>query len=312
MASRTDIQAELHREIGAFGADPLGYVRFAFPWSMPGTPLAAESGPETGNAAGRGGAVGLAEAVRLPSPRATAWSALVARIILWALCNDTRGVVAPTPRRSCASLPERRAGLASTATGSPTPHGAAFRAARPRTHLRVDCITWSENNTEAIAGCNKGRRAPSLLDEASSIPTPSGEHRGALTDDGTELFWAAIRRATPAASANASPRRRRWAHRQMTLASVAMTNKAQIAQWAGYGEIPLHPRAARGYLPCRLHAVHLDSEARRPGDRPRADPGSPRPRWSGVGIARQGADRASCASAGLGALIPAVKFRIPT
>ena len=46
MASRTDIDNDLHREIGAFGADPLGYVRFAFPWGMPGTPLAAESGPE--------------------------------------------------------------------------------------------------------------------------------------------------------------------------------------------------------------------------------------------------------------------------
>ena len=60
MASRTDIQAELHREIGAFGADPLGYVRFAFPWGMAGTPLADDSRPRAvamraaGEAWGRG------------------------------------------------------------------------------------------------------------------------------------------------------------------------------------------------------------------------------------------------------------------
>ena len=35
---------------------------------------------------------------------------------------------------------------------------------------RVDAITWSENNTEAIAGLhNKGRRAFAVFDEASSI-----------------------------------------------------------------------------------------------------------------------------------------------
>ena len=50
----------------------------------------------------------------------------------------------------------------------------ALHAADPRQERtwRVDAITWSENNTEAIAGLhNKGRRAFALFDEASPFPT---------------------------------------------------------------------------------------------------------------------------------------------
>ena len=46
MSATTDAKAELHRDIGAYGLDPLGYVRFAFPWGVPGTPLATDAGPE--------------------------------------------------------------------------------------------------------------------------------------------------------------------------------------------------------------------------------------------------------------------------
>ena len=50
---------------------------------------------------------------------------------------------------------------------------------------RVDAITWSENNTEAIAGLhNKGRRAFAIFDEASAIPDAIWETiEGALTDE---------------------------------------------------------------------------------------------------------------------------------
>lgn len=35
-----NVEAELHAEVSQFYADPLGYVRFAFPWGVPGTTLA--------------------------------------------------------------------------------------------------------------------------------------------------------------------------------------------------------------------------------------------------------------------------------
>ena len=40
-----EVQA-LHDAVMGFRHDPLGYVLFAFPWGVEGTPLAAESGPE--------------------------------------------------------------------------------------------------------------------------------------------------------------------------------------------------------------------------------------------------------------------------
>ena len=46
MTSALDIESRLHREIGAFRFDPLGYVMYAFPWGIDGTALAREKGPE--------------------------------------------------------------------------------------------------------------------------------------------------------------------------------------------------------------------------------------------------------------------------
>ena len=46
MSTVLEIESRLHREIGAFRFDPLGYVMYAFPWGIEGTPLAREKGPE--------------------------------------------------------------------------------------------------------------------------------------------------------------------------------------------------------------------------------------------------------------------------
>ena len=101
MSGTTDAKAQLHREVGAFGLDPLGYVRFAFPWGMPGTPLAADSGPEAWQCEvlqqlGQGlAAPDEAVRVAVASGHGVGKSALVSWIILWALStlHDTRGVV---------------------------------------------------------------------------------------------------------------------------------------------------------------------------------------------------------------------------
>ena len=41
-----EAERRLAGEIGALRFDPLGYVMYAFPWGVPGTPLAREQGPE--------------------------------------------------------------------------------------------------------------------------------------------------------------------------------------------------------------------------------------------------------------------------
>src|SRR5262249_38596421 len=109
---------------------------------------------------------------------------------------------------------------------------------------RVDAITWSENNTEAIAGLhNKGKRAFALFDEASAIDDAVWETiEGALTDAGTELIWAAFGNPTRNAGRfkECFPGGRfahRWQGEQIDSRSVSFTNKPQIAEWvADYGE----------------------------------------------------------------------------
>ena len=36
----------MQRDVGKFRRDPLGFVRYAFPWGQAGTALAHEAGPE--------------------------------------------------------------------------------------------------------------------------------------------------------------------------------------------------------------------------------------------------------------------------
>ena len=202
----------LSQTIGGFRFDPLGYVMYAFPWGQTGTSLASESGPEPwqrevlqklGEALYRRDKTS-GEAVRqaIASGHGVGKSALVAWIVLWALSTlrDTRGVVTANTEGQLRTKtwPElaKWHGLAVNKHWFTYTATSLFYSARPghdRT-WRVDAITWSENNTEAIAGLhNKGRRAFALFDEASSIADGVWETiEGALTDAGTELFWLAF------------------------------------------------------------------------------------------------------------------------
>ena len=187
---------------------------------------------------------------------------------------------------------------------------------------RVDAITWSENNTEAIAGLhNKGRRAFALFDEASSIADGVWETiEGALTDAGTELFWLAFGNPTRTTGrfreCFAGGRfAHRWQPQQINSRSVSMTNKAQIATWVhDYGEDSDFVRVrVKGEFPRAGTMQFIDSErvqhavARELFKDPTAA------LVMGVDIARQGEDQTVIRfRRGLDARsIPAVKFRIP-
>ena len=191
-----------------------------------------------------------------------------------------------------------------------------------RLAINGDAITWSENNTEAIAGLhNKGRRAFALFDEASAIPAPVWETiEGALTDAGTELFWTVFGNPTRSAGrfreCFAGGRfAHRWSPLQIDSRSVSMTNKAQIASWVkDYGEDSDFVRVrVRGIFPRAGTMQFIDSE--RIGEavsRPLiADPTAAL--VMGVDIARHGADQTVIRfRRGLDARsIPALKFRIP-
>src|SRR5262249_12747791 len=187
---------------------------------------------------------------------------------------------------------------------------------------RVDAVTWSENNTEAIAGLhNKGKRAFAIFDEASAIPDPVWETiEGALTDSGTELFWTVFgnppRSARRVRECFAGGRfGHRWSPRQIDSRSVGMTNKSQIASWVkDYGEDSDFVRVrVRGVFPRAGSMQFIDSQRIQEAvDRPlEHDPTAAL--VMGVDIARHGDDQTVIRfRRGLDARsIPAVKLRIP-
>ncbi len=335
MPPASERDRQLERALGPLRRDPLGYVLYAFPWGQAGTPLADDSGPEPWQREllqqlGQG-LRSPDEAMRLAvaSGHGIGKSALVAWIILWALSTlpGTRGIVTANTEGQLRTktwpelakwhrLAVNRSWFVYTAT--------ALHSARPgqdRT-WRVDAITWSENNTEAIAGLhNKGRRAFALFDEASAIPDPVWETiEGALTDGGTELFWTVFGNPTRSAGrfreCFAGGRfAHRWSPRQIDSRSVSMTNKTQIATWVkDYGEDSDFVRVrVRGIFPRAGSMQFIDSA--RIGEavaRPvAADPTAAL--VMGVDIARHGEDQSVIRfRRGLDARsIPAIKFRIP-
>jgi hypothetical protein len=341
MPTVDDFDKALHREIGAFRYDPLGFVMYAFPWGLPHTPLAGETGPEEwqrevligiGNGLlDRHHGVVVNEAVRvaIASGHGIGKSALVAWLILWAMStlHDTRGVVSANTEGQLRTktwpelakwhgMSRVREWFTYTAT--------ALHSAEPGRDKtwRVDAITWSEQNTEAIAGLhNKGRRAIALLDEASAIPDPVWDTiEGALTDADTELLWAAFGNPTRTTGrfreCFAGGRfAHRWSPKQIDSRSVAMTNKAQIAAWVkDHGEDSDFIRVrVRGVFPRAgslqfIDGQRVDEAVARPLTE---DPTAPL--IMGVDIARQGEDQTVIRfRRGLDARsIPAVKFRIP-
>src|SRR5229473_752641 len=325
----------LERKMARYRRDALGFVCFAFPWGKAGTSLAGETGPESWQREvlqqlGEG-LFSPEEATRIAvaSGHGIGKAALVAWIILWAMstCPDTRGIVTANTEGQLRTKtwPELAKWWRLAVNG----HWFTYTASALHSSLpgrertwRVDAITWSENNTEAIAGLhNKGRRAFALFDEASAIPEAIWDTiEGALTDAGTELFWAVFGNPTRSTGrfreCFAGGRfAHRWHGRQIDSREVAMTNKAQIAAWVkDHGEDSDFVRVrVRGVFPRTGSLQFIDGQ--------RVDDAVARPLVEdptaalimGVDIARQGEDQTVIRfRRGLDARsIPAVKFRIP-
>jgi hypothetical protein len=330
-----DFAVRLRAEVGALRLDPEGFVKFAFPWGKDA--LAGESGPEEWQCDvlkalgdGLGASPGEALRIAVASGHGIGKSALVAWIILWAMSTfiNTRGVVtANTEGQLRTKTWPELAKWHSLACNRDwfTFTGTALHSSwEGHEHTwRVDAITWSENNTEAIAGLhNKGKRAFALFDEASSIPDPVWETiEGALTDADTELFWTVFGNPT-----RSSGRFRecfaggrfahRWNNRQIDSRSVALTSKAQIEQWVkDYGEDSDFVRVrVRGAFPSAGDRQFIDSarvEQAMKRTLPAADLRAAL--VMGVDIARHGQDHSVIRfRRGLDARsLPAVKLRIP-
>ncbi len=207
-------EQQLVEAIGSFQHDPLGYVLFNFPWGVKGGPLDGKKlrawqrrQLEKVGRKLQAGAADAGEVIRqaVGSGHGIGKSALVAMLIKWAFdtFEDTRGVVtantdnqlrtktwAELSKWHGISLTKDWATLTATALISNAPgHDKTWR---------IDAVPWSQNNTEAFAGLhNEGRRILLVFDEASAIADKVWEvAEGALTDQGTEIIWAAFGNTT--------------------------------------------------------------------------------------------------------------------
>jgi hypothetical protein len=248
---------QLVEDIARFVSDPLGYVRYVYPWGVPGTPLAGkairtwqaevlESVGEQLRAGARDLGQIIAEAVA--SGHGIGKSALVAWLVAWALDTreDTRGIVTANTdtQLRTKTWPEvgkwRRLGLTAewfevTATSCYS------RVPGHDKNWRFDAVPWSDTNTEAFAGLhNEGNRLVLIFDEASAIADKVWEvAEGALTDANTEIIWAAFGNPTRNTGRFRECFRKfkhRWRHRQIDSRTVEGINKAQVEKWiADYG-----------------------------------------------------------------------------
>ena len=244
-------------DFARFRADPLGFVRFAFPWGEAGE-LEKYSGPDAWQCdilrqigERLEGDPYAVNRTAVASGHGIGKSALVAWLILWGLSTfeDTKVVVTANTEGQLRTKtwPElakwHRLALNSswfrfTAT--------ALASANPlhEKTWRADAIPWSEHATEAFAGLhNAGKRLLLVMDEASAIADSIWDvAEGAMTDQDTEIIWTAFGNPTKPAGrfreCFAGGRfAHRWENRQIDSRAVAMTSKEQLNQWVtDYGE----------------------------------------------------------------------------
>ncbi len=248
MQGQPSLDKELASYLGKYAFDPLGWVRWAFPWGR--GELAGFSGPDVWQCehlANVGRRLGSGEIVReaIASGHGVGKSALVAWLILWAASTlkDTRGVVTANTEvqlktKTWAELSKwfrlcwygrRLFELTATAIFSRLPgHGRIWR---------IDQVAWSERNTESFAGLhNKGKRIIVIFDEASAIPDVIWEvSEGALTDEKTEILWCVFGNPTRNTgrfkACFTGDKAKRWTTRQIDSRTCEFTNKDQLQQW---------------------------------------------------------------------------------
>lgn len=255
MSNARPPEDELIEMLGSFAYDPVGFVRWAFPWGEPGE-LARFKEPykwqleyleEVGDLLRQGRPALMATA----SGHGVGKSALNGMETWWGFSTfpGTRGVITANTDNQLRTktwvemakwhrLFIARDLFKYSATALFSVDEAMAR------EWRIDIVPWSERNTEAFAGLhNAGKRLMILFDEASAIPDIIWETtEGALTDEDTEILWSVKGNPTRdnGRFRECFPGGRfahRWRPREIDSRTVPGTNKEQLKAWIDdYGE----------------------------------------------------------------------------
>ena len=236
--------------------NPLGWVKYAFPWGEEGE-LQDYSGPDIwqtevleyitnklkSKEINPDEAVSAVIRIAIGAGNGPGKSALVAWIILWAMSTfeDTRGVV--TANTDTQLRTKTWSELAKWYRFCLTKHWFVLTAtaiyAKDKEHertWRIDQVPWSEEKTEAFAGMhNKGKRIIMVFDEASAIPDKIWEvAEGALTDRKTEIIWMVS--GNPTRNTGRFRQcwgsfRHRWKTWQIDIRKSILVSQAEVNQW---------------------------------------------------------------------------------
>lgn len=263
-------EQELIDDIGKFCRNPVGFVKYCYPWSEPGD-LENDHGPWDWqieilndirihlNGPDRYTPLQLAVA----SGHGIGKSALISWITHWGMstCEDCKVIVtAGTGKQlDTKTWPEItkwfKLGI-NTHWWDCKAESICVRDKQHERSWRTDAITWSEHNTEPFAGAhNRGKRIIIIYDEASGIADKIWEvTSGALTDEDTEIIWIAFGNPTQNTGRFRECFGRfkhRWITRQIDSRSVPGTNKVLFNKWVeDYGEDSDYVRVrVRGEFP---------------------------------------------------------------
>jgi hypothetical protein len=253
----TSAEAILIDDIASFTHDPLGYVKYAFPWEEEGE-LEKVKGPRNWQQElfeDLGKHLQNPETRHQPFLAARASghgigkSAFIGMLVNWGMstCEDCKVVITANTETQLRTktMPEistwfRRAINAHWWT--PNAMSIASKVKGHEKSWRADAVTWSINNTEAFAGLhNVRKRIIVVFDEASAIDDKVWEvTEGALTDEETEIIWVVFgnpTRNTGKFKECFGKKSHRWNAKQIDSRSVEGTNKVQIQKWLeDYGE----------------------------------------------------------------------------
>jgi hypothetical protein len=241
--------------IATFKHDPIGFVKFAYPWGEVG-PLENESLRDW--QADIFGTIG--KHLRSPfrfqplkiavaSGHGIGKTAAISMISDWAMstCDDCRVLVTANTedQLTTKTWPEMVKWFGLSINRSWWQISATRITSKQPGHestWRLDRETWSENNTEAFQGLhNRRKRIVLIFDEGSAIPqTVWDVAEGALTDEETEIIFLVFgnptQNDTPFAACFGA-QKHRWVTRHIDSRTVPGTNKEQIGRWiADFGE----------------------------------------------------------------------------
>lgn len=251
-------EQQLADDIVQYTYDPLGFVRYSFPWGEQSTELEDSSGPRVwqsqvlsviGKHLQKPTTRYEPLRIAIASGHGIGKSALIAMVSSWGLstCDDCKILTTATTGNQLRTktIPEAHKWFQMSINKHWWDLRAMSIISTDKAHeqlWRSDYVTWSDDNIEAFSGLhNKGKRIILIFDEASGISDKIWETaEGALTDANTEIIWLAF--GNPMHNSGRffecfGKYKHRWKTAHIDSRNVEGTNKKEINEWVEtYGE----------------------------------------------------------------------------